>query len=140
MRLTALQQVRDRAPAIADRAFATAVFGEQHPYGRPLAGTEGSVAAISRDDIQRFYTTYYRPNNATLLVVGDVRPDDVERRARELFGAWTRGAVPVPATNTANTAKGTTVVLIDKPGAAQSSFRSAGSVHRVRRATTSRCR
>ena len=42
VRLTALQQLRDRAPAIADRAFASAVFGEQHPYGRPLAGTEGS--------------------------------------------------------------------------------------------------
>jgi predicted Zn-dependent peptidase len=126
VRLTALQQVRDRGPAIADRAFATAVFGEQHPYGRPLAGTEGSVASITRDEIQRFYSTYFRPNNATLLVVGDVRPDDVERRARELFGAWSRGTVPVPPTNTANTAKGTTVVLVDKPGAAQSSFRIGG--------------
>ncbi|MEO6528632.1 MAG: pitrilysin family protein, partial [Gemmatimonadaceae bacterium] len=126
VRLTALQQVRDRAPSIADRAFASAVFGEKYPYGRPLAGTEGSVASISRDDVQRFYGTYFRPNNATLLVVGDVRPDDVERRARDLFGAWSRGTIPVPATNTASTAKGTTVVLIDKPGAAQSSFRLGG--------------
>lgn len=126
VRLTALQQLRDRAPSIADRAFASAIFGEQHPYGRPLAGTEGSVASISRDEIQRFYTTYYRPNNATLLVVGDVRPDDVERRAREFFGAWTRGTVPTPPTSTANAAKGTTVVLVDKPGAAQSSFRIGG--------------
>ena len=124
-RLTSLQQLRDRAPAIADRAFASAVFGE-HPYGRPLAGTEGSLASITRDEVQRFYTTYYRPNNATLLVVGDVRPDDVERRARELFGAWTRGTVPVPATGTSAGAKGTTVVLVDKPGAAQTSFRVGG--------------
>jgi zinc protease len=126
VRLTALQQVRDRGPAIADRAFASAVFGEQHPYGRPLAGTEGSVASISRDDLQRFYTTYFRPNNATLLAVGDVRPDDVERRARELFGAWPRGTVPATPTSTASKAKGTTVVLVDKPGAAQSSFRLGG--------------
>ena len=126
VRLTALQQVRDRGPAIADRAFATAVFGEQHPYGRPLAGTEGSVTSISRDDVQKFYATYFHPNNATLLVVGDVRPDDVERRARELFGAWSRATIPVPATSTASTAKGTTVVLVDKPGAAQSSFRIGG--------------
>jgi zinc protease len=126
VRLTALQQVRDRGPAIADRAFASAVFGEQHPYGRPLAGTEGSVASISRDDVQRFYSTYYRPNNATLLVVGDVRPNDVERRARELFGAWAKAAVPTPATSTANAMKSTTVVIVDKPGAAQSSFRIGG--------------
>ena len=126
VRLTSLQQLRDRAPAIADRAFAGAVFGEQHPYGRPLAGTEGSLASITRDEVQRFYTTYFRPNNATLLVVGDVRPDDVERRARELFGAWTRGTVPVPATSAPSSSKGTTVVLVDKPGAAQTSFRIGG--------------
>ena len=126
VRLTSLQQLRDRAPAIADRAFATAVFGEQHPYGRPLAGTEGSLAAITRDEVQRFYATHYRPNNATLLVVGDVRPDDVERRARELFGAWERGTVTTPATSTSSGAKSTTVVIVDKPGAAQSSFRLGG--------------
>ncbi|HKH93028.1 MAG TPA: pitrilysin family protein [Gemmatimonadaceae bacterium] len=126
VRLTALQQLRDRAPAIADRAFAAAVFSEQHPYGRPLAGTEGSLASITRDEVQRFYSTFYRPNNATLLVVGDVRPDDVERRARELFGAWTRGTIPTPATNPPSATKGTTVVLVDKPGAAQTSFRVGG--------------
>jgi predicted Zn-dependent peptidase len=126
VRLTALQQVRDRGPAIADRAFASAVFGSQHPYGRPLAGTEGSLASISRDDIQRFFTAYFRPNNATLLVVGDVRPDDVERRARELFGAWAKATVPSVATSTASSAAAVTVVLVDKPGAAQSSFRIGG--------------
>jgi len=126
VRLTALQQVRDRGPAIADRAFATAVFGEKHPYGRPLAGTEGSMAAISRDEVQRFYASYYRPNNATLLVVGDVRPDDVERRAREIFGGWTRGEVTAPTTGAPSGPKGTTVVIVDKPGAAQSSFRIGG--------------
>ena len=126
VRLTALQQLRDRAPAIADRAFASAVFSDQHPYGRPLAGTEVSVASITRDDVQRFYTTYYRPNNATLLVVGDVRPDDVERRARELFGAWARATVPAAPAVTPSGAKGTRVVIVDKPGAEQTSFRLGG--------------
>ena len=125
VRLTALQQLRDRAPAIADRAFASAVFGD-HPYGRPLAGTEGSVASITREDVQRFYTTYYRPNNATLLVVGDVRPDDVERRARELFGAWARGTVPLAPSAAQTRPKGTRVVIVDKPGAEQTSFRLGG--------------
>jgi zinc protease len=126
VRLTSLQQLRDRGPSIADRAYATALYGEQHPYGRPLAGTEASVAAISRADLQSFYDTYYRPNNATLLVVGDVRPDDVERRAQALFGGWARGNVPAPVDATARAPKATTLVLIDKPGAAQSSFRLGG--------------
>jgi zinc protease len=126
VRLTSLQQLRDRGPAIADRAYATALYGEQHPYGRPLAGTEASVAGIARADLQRFYDTYYRPNNATLLVVGDVRPDDVERRAQAMFGGWARGDVPAPTNATAEAPKATTLVLIDKPGAAQSSFRLGG--------------
>jgi zinc protease len=126
VRLTALQQLRDRGPAIADRAFATAVFGDQHPYGRPLTGTEASMAALSRDDLVAFYTKYYRPNNATLLVVGDVKPDDIERRAQRLFGPWTRSDVPQPPSASAQPPKATTLVLIDKPGAAQSSFRLGG--------------
>ncbi|MDB4898902.1 MAG: peptidase domain protein [Gemmatimonadetes bacterium] len=126
VRLTALQQQRDRAPAIADRAYAAALFGSEHPYGHPLAGTEASMAAISRDDLMKFYTTNYRPNNATLLVVGDVKPDDVERRAQALFGGWARGELPAVTTATPPAPKTTTVILVDKPGAAQSSFRLGG--------------
>jgi predicted Zn-dependent peptidase len=124
-RLTALQQQRDRGPAIADRAYAAALYGSDNAYGRPLAGTELSIAALTRDDLVKFYTTFYRPNNATLLVVGDVNPDDIERRAKALFGSWARADVPsVTAANATN--KATTLVLVDKPGAAQSSFRIGG--------------
>ncbi len=126
VRLTALQQIRDRGPAIADRAYATALYGEQHPYGRPLTGTESSIATISRGDLKSFYDTHYAPNNATLLVVGDVKPDDVERRAQALFGAWARRDVPAPTTAPVTRPNATTLVLIDKPGAAQSSFRLGG--------------
>jgi zinc protease len=126
VRLTSLQQLRDRGPAIADRAFADALYGAQHPYGRPLSGTEASVASIARDDLMGYYRTYYRPNNATLLVVGDVRPDDVERRAQALFGGWAAADVPAVALTTAAKPAATTLVLIDKPGAAQSSFRLGG--------------
>lgn len=126
VRLTALQQLRDRGPAIADRAFAAAVFGDQHPYGRPLSGTESTIAALSRDDLMVFYNTYYRPNNATLLVVGDVKPDDIERRAQALFGGWARAAVPQSSAAATQGPKATTLILIDKPGAAQSSFRLGG--------------
>lgn len=125
-RLTALQQQRDRAPTIADVAFAAALYGADNPYGRPLAGTEASIASLTRGDAVRFYTTFYRPNNATLLVVGDVTPGDIERRARALFGGWSRGDVPVVKMASAAGAKATTVVIVDKPGAAQSSFRVGG--------------
>ena len=72
-------------------------------------------------------TTYFRPNNATLLVVGDVKPDDVERRVRALFGGWerARGSKRQRTVNR-RPRRATTIYLVDKPGAAQSSFRIGG--------------
>src|SRR5688572_31043396 len=80
----------------------------------------------SQADVRKFYDTYFRPNNATLLVVGDVRPDDVERRVRALFGGWQRGTVPPAAYGQPAAPKATTIYVVDKPGAAQSSFRIGG--------------
>lgn len=122
-RLTDLLQLKDRAPAIADRAYASILYGEKHPYGRPLSGTEASTRAITRRDVQRFYQTFYRPNNTTLVVVGDVAADDIERRVRELFGEWPRAEVPSSNVADPPAALATAIYLIDKPGAPQSSVR-----------------
>lgn len=125
--VTGLLQLRDRAPAIADRAFAALVYGDAHPYGRPTSGTETSVESIARSDVQRFWETWYRPNAATLIIVGDITVEDAERRARALFGGWERTTLPGIATAAAPPAATTGITLIDKPGAPQSSFR-LGSV------------
>ena len=122
-RLTDLLQLRDRPSQIASRAFSTLLFGQDHPYGRPLSGTEASVKNITRADMRTFFERYYRPNNATLVVVGDVTPDDVVRRATALFGDWKRGTVPATTVAAAKPPVRTTVYLIDKPGAPQSSMR-----------------
>jgi predicted Zn-dependent peptidase len=124
-RLTSLLQVKDRGPEIANRAYAAIVYGPA-AYGRALTGDEPSTNAIQQSDVRRFYDTYFRPNNATLLVVGDVKPDDIERRVKAMFGSWTRGTIPEPAYGQPPAAKGTTIYLVDKPGAAQSSFRIGG--------------
>lgn len=126
-RLTSLLQLRDRGPAIADRVFPAMLYGDSHPYGRPLTGTEATTRAISRADVQSFYDRVYRPNNATLIVVGDVSVDDVVRRARALFGGWTERPVTAAALTAPPAAAATKVHLVDKPGAAQSSVR-IGSV------------
>lgn len=125
-RLTSLLQLEDYGPAIADRVFEKVVFGDRNPYGHPISGTRESVAEIARSDISAFYSTYYRPNNATLIVVGDVKPDDVERRAQALFGSWQRGEIPVTRYGPVPPSRSSTVYLVDKPGAAQSSFRMGG--------------
>ncbi len=124
-RLTLLTQLKDRPTAIADQAYAAIVFGSAHPYGRPTLGAEVSIKQISQADVRGFYREHYRPNNATLIVVGDIRPDEIKRRLATLFEQWPRRVAPPPVfTKAPVRADGRrTIYLIDKPGAPQSSVR-----------------
>jgi zinc protease len=123
LRRTQILQQRDQPVAMANLAFSAIVFGSSHPYGRPLGGTETSTAALSRDKVAQFYQTYYRPNTAQLLIVGDVTLSEAKRLAAARFGGWAGGAVPAPPQATAPAAAPRTIYLVDKPGAAQSVFR-----------------
>jgi zinc protease len=126
-RLTLLTQLKDRPTAIADQAYAAIVFGSSHAYGKSALGTEASVKRITEQDIRGYYQEHYRPNNATLIIVGDVRPDDIKRRLTSMLERWPRRNIP-PAVMTKapageSTTRRTTIYLIDKPGAPQSSVR-----------------
>ncbi len=127
-RATGLLQEQDRGPAMADRAFAALVFGESHPYGQSTIGTKESTERITRDDVSAFWRTWYRPNNATLVIVGDLTVAEAEALARRVFGGWTRAELPAIAVRTVPTigGTGTTIFIVDKPKAAQSSFRLGG--------------
>jgi zinc protease len=122
-RMTALLQEADRGPVMADRAFAAIVFGEDHPYGNTTSGTREAVESITRDDVVHFWRARYRPNNATLVMVGDLTVAEAEQRAMAAFGAWERGDVPATAATAPPASKATTIYIVDKPKAAQTSFR-----------------
>lgn len=70
----------------------------KHPYAWTPAGTIEDLDRVTREDCQRFYDTYYVPNNATLVVVGDVSRKEVEQAAEQSFGQIPRGAVPPSVT------------------------------------------
>ena len=122
-RLTNLLQRKDQPTAIADQAYAAILYGSGHSYGHNLLGTEVSVNAMTPADMQAFYRSNFIPNNSTLIIVGDVTPAQIERKISSLFGGWQRGNVPAVKFADAPKSGATTVYLIDKPGAAQSSFR-----------------
>ena len=122
-RLTALLQLKDRPTAIANQAYAAILYGSSHPYGRQLIGTEASVQGLSTTDLQGFYRANFIPNNSTLIIVGDVNPAQIEGKINALFGSWQRGTVAPVTYPEPPKAGATTVYLIDKPGASQSSFR-----------------
>jgi zinc protease len=119
--LTQLLQSRDAPGAIAGRALSQAVFG-RHRYGLPFGGDAVSLSAFTTDGLRAFYTQYYRPNNAVLIVVGDVTPA-ILPILEQAFGGWARGGAPAPALSAPAPVKGRSVVLVDRPGSAQSALR-----------------
>ena len=122
-RLTELLQLKDQGPGIANIAFPAIIYGSGHPYGASAIGTEASVTALTAADLQAYYQTNFKPNNSTLIIVGDVNPDQIEAKINSLFGSWQRGDVQALTYAEPPKANATTIYLIDKPGAAQSSFR-----------------
>jgi zinc protease len=72
----------------------TATAFRAHPYRHPTIGWLDDLKTMTRDDLYGHYRRYYVPNNATLVVTGDVDPDDVLRRVERKFGAIASSAMP----------------------------------------------
>ncbi len=119
LRKTAILRLRDQPNAMAPLAFGAIVYGS-HPYGHPQQGNEASTAALDRERVVRFYQTFYRPENAKILVVGDVTAAEARRLVEERFGSWAKGEVPAPPVADPPAPAPRTFYLVDKPGAPQS--------------------
>ena len=120
-RLQGLVQSRDNATTIASEVYSTILYGAAHPYGHPQQGNQASIGAITDADLRSFYSTYYKPNNSTLIVVGDVRPADVVAKLETALSEWKPGAVPSVDVNARPPQRDrTTIYVVDRPGAAQS--------------------
>jgi zinc protease len=121
--LTSLLQAYDQPRSIAAAATGQIVFGKEHPYGRSNIGSEHSIKSFSTDDLKNFYSTYYRPNNSYLIVVGDVNTQDIIAKLESAVGSWEKKDVPsvtVPNGKQVNDRK---IYLIDKSESAQSVIR-----------------
>jgi zinc protease len=120
-RLVALTQAKSQPGAIAARVFPRILYGNAHPYGRVV--TEESLKAITRDDVAAFHKAYYQPGRALITVVGDVSAAAVKPVIEKGLASWPKGgdrpAFSYPA---APEMRATTIFLVDKPGAAQSTF------------------
>lgn len=115
-----LRQQRAQPSFLATEMVSRVVFGE-HPYS-VIAPTIESLAATTRERLVEFHRTKFVPNNAVLVVAGDVEPDALLKQIESLFGGWTRGEpstddFPKPPKRTARSA-----YLIDRPGSAQSNI------------------
>jgi len=122
--LAEIQEEKNTPEQMALRILPRLLFGDGHAYSIPMtgSGTEQSVAAITRDDLAKFHSTWFKPNNATLVVVGDTTLAEIRPKLETLFARWQRGDVPKKALpNVALPAK-PRVFLIDRPGAEQTTI------------------
>jgi zinc protease len=123
-RLTSILQSRDDPPTIAALAFSRILYGRGHRYGTAQVGTAETIKSLTTDDLRSFYTSMFRPDNATLLAVGDVNGAALLPLLEKQFGAWkpsgAAAAEKLPAVDPPATRQ---IFLVDKPGAPQSQIR-----------------
>jgi predicted Zn-dependent peptidase len=126
-RLDKIKELEKNPSYIADQAAAKRLFGD-FPYGRPQMGTSVSLAKIDFADLLFARQRFLAADNATLAVVGSVKPDLVYRAARRYFGAWIQADKQVPATFRQPDAPDTKEFLIEMPNAEKYSTRVATMV------------
>jgi zinc protease len=120
MRLAQLAQERDEPERVAAAAMAAALYGTRHPYGFKELGTEVSIKATTRENLLQFYKEKFLPNNAALVVAGKIGMTELKALCEKDFGAWARGSEAAQQEPGAPATTAARVVVVDKPGAAQS--------------------
>lgn len=97
--LASLDGDEDNLSLVAYNLFREMVYGP-HPYHRPRKGYKKTLQHLTRDDLVNFYTTYFRPNNTILAIVGDAEPDEVFQQVQQFFGEWAYRDLPSQLTFT----------------------------------------
>jgi predicted Zn-dependent peptidase len=120
-RAVVLAQAKSQPGSLASRVFPMILYGTAHPFGQVL--TEESLKAITRDDVVAFHKAYFQPGRAVIVVTGDVSAAAVKATVEKALAAWPAAGgtlvftyPPLPEKHPA------TIYLVDKPGAAQSTF------------------
>src|SRR5438477_31573 len=125
LQIAAIQRAKTSPGAMAGRVLTPALYGKEHPYGLQL--TEAGVGKLTRDAIGKFHDTWYRPNNSTLVIVGDTTLAEIKPQLEKVLASWKQGSTPRKSIPNVAAPKQAELYLIDKPGAAQS-FILAGTI------------
>ena len=120
--LAGIQREKAQPVGMALRVFPRLLYGSGHPYGLPFSGSgyEDGVAKITRDELIKFHGAWFKPNNATIVIVGDTTMAEIKPKLEALFKDWQKGTAPTKKLATVGGKPGTTIYIVDKPGAAQS--------------------
>jgi predicted Zn-dependent peptidase len=115
--------------SIALRVFPKILYGQGHPYGNPFDGSgfETTLESLTLADVQKFYSTWIKPNNATLVVVGDVQMSDLMAKLETRMSGWKKGSTPKINIEAVSISSDNKIYLMDRPESTQT-FILAGSL------------
>jgi zinc protease len=124
LQLAGIQQEKSSPTSLALRVLPRLLYGEGHAYALPMtgSGTEAAVAALDRDDLVAYHADWFKPNNATMIVVGDTTLAEIQPKLEALFARWRPGEVPRKALPDVAAQQQPLIYLIDRPGAEQSTI------------------
>jgi zinc protease len=127
--LAAIEQEGVRPNTMALRVLPRLLYGPGHAYANPFTGSgfKATVGKLTRDDAARWHAIWFRPGNATLLVVGDTTLADVTPRLERSFASWAAGTAPAKNVAPVEPRGPSAVYILDRPGALQSLI-TAGNV------------
>lgn len=120
--LARIQREQTTPVQMALRIFPKLLYGGDHAYGLPFtgSGTIESVSSMEVDELREFHQTWFKPDNATLVVVGDVTMDELLPKLKKSFAKWKAGEVPQKNISTVEHRESSEVYVIDRPGSLQS--------------------
>ena len=113
--------------AAAGRVEDALVYGKNHPFGE--FETKESVEKLTLADVQNYYNTYYKPNNAYLVFIGDITAKEAKNLAEKYFKSWKKGNLNIPAFPAVASVQSTSISIVDMPNAVQSVVSVAYPVH-----------
>jgi predicted Zn-dependent peptidase len=116
--LAQLQFQRSIPQFLAAEQFQRAIYGTSHPASL-IAPPAESLKKLTSKDLAEFHSTYYRPNNAIVAIVGDVTMKEVLPKLEKAFGDWEKGTVPATSIPPAPAQSDSRIYLIDRPGSVQ---------------------
>jgi zinc protease len=120
-REAALVQEKDDPFSVATRVMRTALYGTHNAYGYPDVGTADSLKTISRDDLLKFWRDHYFPNDAALVIAGNIKLETLKPLLEKEFGAWKEGKSADAAFGTLESSDAR-LILVDRPGAPQTAL------------------
>ncbi len=119
--LSGLANVRTNPDAMVGNVASVLNYGKNHPYGE--VQNESHVKNMTLEKCKSYYNDYFKPNNAYLVVVGDVTPKEARADAEKYFGSWKAGKIPANTYKAPVTPTGRNVAFANKDGAVQSVIR-----------------